>query len=152
MHLPCLVSLLWAAGLSLALKIQIVPDSAVERRVDGYEYWKVPNGGSSASATFGSVNVQISAVGDTLNGNRYKVLQQAATTFLGEWLIGEGMSTQSTTGNIPLQVTVSGLSAGAHTLLVYHNGWDNLNAVSNINVAVNGKTALVGLGAIYLEC
>ncbi|KAI3611463.1 pectate lyase [Moniliophthora roreri] len=142
MHLLFLTSLLWAASVTLALKVQIVPDGAVERPVDGYEYWHIPNGGSSASATFGSVTVQVSAVDDTLKGGRYKVNQQAATTFLGEWLVGEGMSTDSTTGNKPLQVTVTGLNAGSHTLLAFHNGWDNLSGVSNINVAVNGKTVL----------
>ncbi|EEB97206.1 hypothetical protein MPER_03522, partial [Moniliophthora perniciosa FA553] len=128
--------------LTYALKVQLVPDASVDRFVDGYEIWHISNGEASASTKFGDVSLTLEAVDDTLNGNRYKVLQQAATTYLGEWLIGEGISTENREGNIPLKLTASGLSEGSHTLLAFHNGWDNLDGVSDLVVAVNDDVIL----------
>ncbi|KAK7049296.1 hypothetical protein VNI00_005897 [Paramarasmius palmivorus] len=139
---PLLAALAFTASVVSALRVQIVPDSSVDRFVEGYEIWRISNGEASASTTFGNVSITLEAVGDTLEGNRYKVLQQAATTYLGEWLIGEGMSTENHEGNIPLKLTVSGLTEGSHTLLAYHNGWDSLDSVSDLNIAVNDDVIL----------
>ncbi|ESK92911.1 pectate lyase [Moniliophthora roreri MCA 2997] len=128
--------------LTYALKVQLVPDASVDRFAEGYEIWRISNGEASASTTFRDLSLTLEAIGDTLNGNRYKVLQQAATTYLGEWLIGEGLSTENREGNIPLKLTVSGLSEGSHTLLAFHNGWDSLDGVSDLNIAINDEVIL----------
>ena len=64
-------------------------------------------------------------------------------SYYGEWVVGLGVAPVTTTTAGTLRLSVTGLSAGTHTLLAYHNAWDSLTSVSTLNVAVNGTNQQV---------
>ena len=66
------------------------------------------------------------------------------TTFLaslGERIVGEGISTDTTTGQ-PVTLKIQGLAPGNHTLLTFHNAWDKLDTAATLSISVDGNTVL----------
>jgi hypothetical protein len=138
-----LASVLSAFSLVNALKVQLSPANLDPLLAEGYELWSVPQEEETASAEFDGVTLELSADGDSLNGGRNKIVATQVINPLGQWLAGAGISSTSTDGSIPIQLSVTGLSEGSHTLLVYHNAWDSLDAASDLDVSVDGETVVV---------
>jgi hypothetical protein len=126
-----------------ALKVQLTPSNLTPLVAEGYELWSVPQEATSATAEYDGISLELSTSSDSLNGGRYKFLTAQVINPLGQWLIGEGISSSATDGNVAIQLSVSGLSEGSHSLLVYHNAWDALSAASNLDVSVDGNTIVV---------
>jgi hypothetical protein len=126
-----------------ALKVQLTPSNLTPLVAEGFQLWSVAQEAATSTAKFDGVTLQLTGVSDTLNGGRNKIVSTLVINQLGQWLVGAGVSTSTQNGRKAIQLTVTGLSAGTHSLLVYHNAWDNLSAVSPIDVAVNGKTVKV---------
>ncbi|KAK6337616.1 hypothetical protein TWF730_003011 [Orbilia blumenaviensis] len=108
-----------------------------------YALWTI-SGGTSASFTDSGVTFKLTVPSSELRGSRWKMITTKMEAFLGERVIGEGISTDGSTA-VPITLTLTGLSAGTHTLLTWHNGWDNLAKVANIKITVNGATAVSSL-------
>jgi len=60
---------------------------------------------------------------------------------LGQRMLGAGTTTESTDGTT-ITLTVRGLSAGSHSMLVFHNAWDNLASAATVSVSVDGKSVI----------
>ncbi|KAK6530458.1 hypothetical protein TWF694_003809 [Orbilia ellipsospora] len=145
-----MLQLLWIVTFLLALvaeasvKVRVQDQSialANEPSEPNYELWTV-NGGTSSSFTSSSgVVFKLSVPSSTLRGSRYKLITAKMQAWLGERVVGEGMSTDGTAA-VPITLTLTGLPSGTHTLLTYHNAWDALSAAANIKVTVNGATAI----------
>ncbi|GAP92939.2 putative pectate lyase [Rosellinia necatrix] len=106
--------------------------------------WTVPAATSASYVTKG-VTFTLSVPSDTtLKGARYKLVQQKFVPSMGERMIGEGITTESTTGGA-VTLSITGLSAGTHTLLSYHNAWDNLSSAASLKITVDGATAVSSL-------
>ncbi|KAH8814540.1 pectate lyase [Flagelloscypha sp. PMI_526] len=131
-----LLPALWI-GVS-ALRIRLNPTGISTPRPDpDYTLWTVPQT-SSATATFDDVILTLSVPDNSiLKGSQYKLIYTRIVAYYGERTVGEGISTNTTTGE-PITLTIKGLAAGNHTLLSFHNAWDKLPATTNIDIALDG--------------
>lgn len=157
--------LLAASAHAGELKVDINRDSrntATETEV-GYTKWSQDNTGASASGTnavsksfttatgenvtvtFAQTALSQSRGGTGLLSNWYQVGAQGSTAKLVSDGISVAPANLSTGGQ--LQMTVTGLSAGTHTLLTYHNAWDAEVAGSRgpIDVFLNGTQVIDNL-------
>ncbi|KAL0563256.1 hypothetical protein V5O48_018819, partial [Marasmius crinis-equi] len=141
MLLPAFVGVLslctWSAY-AANLKVLFNPSGVPLRPDTEWTPWTVTNGQASASTTISGVSFTIAAAsGTTLKGSQYKIVRNNFNGFLGQHMVGQGMSTEATTGSA-LTLTIKGLSAGTHSLLSWHNAWDALQSVTGVDVAVGG--------------
>ena len=139
------------------------PVTAAELRVDldisgrqssevtqsGYTPWAIAgtSGNAAASQTFAEAGVTVSfamsgSVGTGLRSSWYKAGVQAGTK-----LAGDGITVADGNGGSAIVMRISGLSAGPHTLLTYHNAWDNLTAGAQgrIDISVDGALVIDSL-------
>ncbi|KAI0593343.1 pectate lyase [Biscogniauxia sp. FL1348] len=104
--------------------------------------WTVETDISSASTVINGVTLTLSVPSDAvLDGSRYKLVQQAAVAGMGERMIGEGITANTTDGKA-VTLTLTGLTQGTHTLLTYHNGWDNIASAATLSISVDGETVI----------
>ena len=115
---------------------------------EGYKPWVV-NETTSATETFDGVTITLSCdpayEGETVMSNYWK---QGVTN--GAKLVGDAVIAYKddhaniTSGSVKLDVTVSGLSAGRHSLQAFHNNIDGFDP-PRIDVYVNGQRQLTGV-------
>ncbi|KAI5925475.1 pectate lyase [Camillea tinctor] len=104
--------------------------------------WTVETDTSSTSTVINGVTLMLSVPGDAvLDGSRYKLVQQAAVAGMGEKMVGEGI-TANTTDGTAVTLTIAGLSPGNHSLLTYHNAWDSIPSAATLSISVDGKTVI----------
>ncbi|KAK1227714.1 hypothetical protein PQX77_009265 [Marasmius sp. AFHP31] len=133
-----------ATALAQHIQVLLNPSGVPLRSDNEWIDWTITNGQASASTTISGVKFTVtSGSGTTLKGGQYKVVRNNFNGFLGEHMVGQGMSTEVTTGT-PLILSIQGLSAGTHSLLSWHNAWDNIKSVTGIDVAV-GSTKVVSV-------
>lgn len=104
-----------------------------------FELWSL---GSDAapSKTFGNVTLSLSIPPDaSWRGGWYKFGYSKFLSSMGERLVNQGVSTEA--GGSAITLSITGLAAGSHSLLSWHNAWDKLAAVASLTVAVNGAEA-----------
>ena len=117
----------------------------------GYKAWPIGTV-SNASITVDGVTVKIAVSGKTssrtLKGNWWKDGIQKYSKLVDDGVavygLVDGNTPQIQAGEVAIEVTLSGLSAGAHTLLAYHNNTDGYDAPT-IGVKVNGEQQLTGI-------
>ncbi|KAF9259580.1 pectate lyase [Marasmius fiardii PR-910] len=143
------VKILWLVAFSAlvsGLQVSLNPNTVPVAHPDDWNVWTVTNGAATASTTISGVTLTLSAAsGTTLKGAQNKIVHTKFTSYLGEHLVGQGMSTEATTG-LALTLTIKGLSVGTHTLLSWHNAWDNLQVAAAVDVSV-GSTKVVSAKA-----
>lgn len=106
----------------------------------GYNVW-VPAAATSDSKTFDGVTFKVAVSGSgTLTSVWYKAGVQSPSYAR---LVGDGVSVADATPGA-LQLTLTGLSAGTHTLLAYHNGVD-ATGLAPISVTVDGTKQVSSL-------
>lgn len=100
----------------------------------GWTDWTVA-GSASESKTISGVNFKLSKAGSgtALKATWAKILVNAPNYAR---LVGDGVTTDAASGGA-IQLTLSGMASGDHTLLAYHNAVDG-DAWSNVEVSVNG--------------
>lgn len=90
--------------------------------------------------TFGNVTLSLAIPdGAAWRGGWFKFGYSKFLSSMGERLVNQGLSTE--TGGNAITLSITGLAAGPHTLLAWHNAWDKLDAVAGVSVAVNGGAA-----------
>lgn len=129
----------------------------------GYQRWNPsltndtdPSGLNAMTKTFitstgGTVTVSFSqtALSQTNGGTGLQTNWYRAHAETDRQLIGDGVTVApanlATGGQI--QMTLTGLSAGTHTLATYHNAWDNLtaDAIGPMSVSVNGTPVVASV-------
>lgn len=117
---------------------------ASEVNETGYTSWPVESG-PSTSRTIRGVTFTLTHRGGTrITSNWYKAGIQ--TPYFAR-LVCDGISVADGTSGAELQMTISGLTAGNHTLLLYHNNVDNpaSNTFSPIDIYVNGSLSVNNL-------
>ena len=115
---------------------------------EGYSPWIVGEA-TSATETFDGVTITLSCdpayEGETVMSNYWK---QGVTN--GAKLVGDAVIAYKndhgniTSGAVKLDVTISGLSAGGHSLQAFHNNIDGFDAPP-LEVYVNGVKQLTGV-------
>jgi len=151
------------AGLALAA---FLPVAAQELKVDinnnnrplaeglqaGYTAWSTNTswfpGGDVTSSTFGSVSVtlrRVGPVGTALRPGYWKEGVQNAA--YDAKLVSDGIKVDNGDTGAQIEMLLTGLEPGVHTLLTYHNDWDNHagTSVAPVNIFVNGMPAVPGV-------
>jgi hypothetical protein len=107
----------------------------------GWNDW-IPASAASDSKTFDGVTFKFSAAGTgtTLAATWAKILVDAPNYTR---LVGDGVTTDGTSGG-QIQLVLSGLSAGTHTLLTYHNAVDGYDWYP-VDVSVDGTKQVSAL-------
>jgi hypothetical protein len=154
-------ALITLAGISTALtlaaqeiKVDINNNNrAVSEGLDpAYTSWNTNSiwfpGGDSITNTFGGVTIRftrVGPVGTALEPNYWKAGVQS-TTFNVK-LTADGIKVASGDAGGQIEMRISGLAAGNHTLLTYHSVWDNLvpSSVAPLDISVDGVTVVTNL-------
>jgi len=100
----------------------------------GWDSWVVASAASDTK-TLGGITFKISDAGSgtVLKPTWAKILVNAPNYAR---LVGDGVTTDAASGGA-IQLVISGLGSGPHTLLTYHNSVDG-NTLSPLEVSVNG--------------
>jgi hypothetical protein len=128
------------------LRVRLNPSGVTVTKADPEfnNVWNLP-ATASGSVTFSGVTFSLTAqIGSVLKGSRYKLGWDSMPAYLGERTMSAGVSTDTTTGQ-SLTLTLSGMAAGSHSLVTYHNAWDSLPAVGPVAVTVNGNKVVSSL-------
>ncbi len=106
------------------------------------------SGGDTTSSTFNGVTftfTRVGSVGTALKPNYWKAGVQSSV--FNVKLTGDGINVADGDAGAQIEMRISGLSAGSHTLLTYHNVWDGLSAanIAPLDFSVNGVLQLTNL-------
>lgn len=136
-----------------ARNIKLDFDNSKKKTHQDYVSWIVDTESSAEYTTTDAIKITVNANSDSaakvLKGNRWG---SAPTDNEGN-LVGDGLTaytsgtTKPTSGKVAIDVTITNLPAGTHTLQAYHN-YVELNegsVVPKINVAVNGQDVVTGV-------
>ena len=138
---------------ALAQKIDFDQGTSNNPTASGYTAWNITNG-ETITNTFDGVTITITnatgSAGSKIKKNWYK---NGVTLGTDEArLVSDGISSFDgddyiKSGSVAMQVTITGLSAGTHTLQAYHNNvdYDPGYTLPDINVKVNGTDQITGL-------
>ncbi|KAF2818474.1 family 1 polysaccharide lyase [Ophiobolus disseminans] len=130
------------------VRIRLNPAGVRDYADSDYATWTVPNAAKADFKSSGntSLSFTLTAASGKLSGNSNKAVYTRVISSLGERIVGQGVSTKTDAGDdvggVPLTLTISGLSAGQHTILAWHNAWDKLNGTAALAISVDGKNAV----------
>ncbi len=110
----------------------------------GYTQWAVESTTSSASKTVDGITITISRNGGSGTGIRSYYYKAGVQAPHYARLICDALSVVDGDAGASIRVSISGLSAGIHTLQAYHNTIDGKQH-SNIKVVVNDTTRLASI-------
>lgn len=132
------------------VRVRLNPAKVRDTGDTDYTTWTVAEGASSKFTTNSTgLTFTLSAASGKLNGNWNKAVYSRIITSLGERVVGEGISTIADNGDnaggVPIKLSISGLPAGEHSVLAWHNAWDALKSAASLKVTANGKEAATGI-------
>jgi hypothetical protein len=110
----------------------------------GWADWRIPQPqaeATTASGTFGDVQLTIRAVGD---GARLASDWWKRGLDFGATLASDGAGVVSTAGPAGLELVIAGLSSGRHTLASWHAGWTEAQAGS-FDVTIDRRETAKGV-------
>lgn len=151
---PCLLPLLCVALTAAAQELKVDINNhnrpVSEGNDPAYTSWNSTSawfpGGDTIVNTFNGITVRFTRVGSAgtaLEPNYWKEGVQSTTYDLR--LTADGIRVNSGTAGARIEMRISGLPAGEHTLLTYHNCWDNSASVAPLDVSVNGNLVIDNL-------
>ena len=124
-------------------RIRLNPAGVRDYGDTDYSTCTVPNAAitnfTSSSGNGSGLSFTLSASNGKLSGTANKAVYTRIISSLGERVVGAGISAQSDAGGGAMILTVSGLSAGQHSISAWHNAWDKLNETAALSVSVDGK-------------
>ncbi|KAJ8105108.1 hypothetical protein OPT61_g10377 [Boeremia exigua] len=127
------------------IRVRLNPAKIRDTGDTDYVTWTVAEGASAQLKPNNTgLSFTLSVASGKINGNWNKAVYSRIITSLGERVVGEGISTAAANGDnvgAAIKLTISGLSAGEHSILTWHNAWDALKATASLTVSVNGKEA-----------
>ncbi|KAF9693272.1 hypothetical protein EKO04_008904 [Ascochyta lentis] len=131
-------------------RVRLNPAKVRDTGDTDFTTWTIAEGPSSKLVTNDTgLSFTLSAASGKLNGNWNKVVYSRIITSLGERVVGEGISTTAENGDnaggVAIKLSISGLPAGEHSILAWHNAWDALKTAASLTVTVNGKEAAKGV-------
>ncbi|KAH8798707.1 pectate lyase [Flagelloscypha sp. PMI_526] len=122
------------------LRVRFNPTVTQVKFEPDWANWTFVNGASSYTTTMNGVTATVSS-STTFTGGYWAIVYRKFEAYLGERVAAEGISTGDKSG-VPISLSLEGLSVGEHTLLSYHNSWDDIVETTPIDVSVNGEVVL----------
>ena len=114
-------------------------------RTDMYtQRWNnwAPASATAVTTSIGGISISFRNAGSTGTGIRCSWYKGLLTT--GATLTVDGLSIEDATSNCAMEMVLSGLSAGKHSLVTWHSFYDNV-AGSAMDIAVDGTVKLSGI-------
>ncbi len=103
-------------------------------------------GGDTIASTFDGVTVKftrVGSVGTALQPSYWKTGIQRTTS--NTKLTADGIKVNAGDAGAQIEMRISGLSAGDHTLLLYSNCWDSSTSLAPLDIFVNGSQVINNL-------
>ncbi|MBQ8593486.1 MAG: T9SS type A sorting domain-containing protein [Bacteroidaceae bacterium] len=128
--------------------------SASEVNETGYTAWVVGQATTSQLTLDNGVTIELNlngATGQTMKSNWWKDGVKKYSKLIGDCVAVYGFDAEGNTPHLTdqpatLNMVLTGLSSGKHSVLAYHNVTDgNQTNPAKINVSVNGETVLTGV-------
>jgi hypothetical protein len=110
----------------------------------GYNAWPVTSG-ASATNTFAGIKLTVTKAGSNGTGIKSDWQKVAIQAPYYARLVGDGVTVDGGEAGGQLQLTIGGLSAGKHSILVYLNQTPNVASVAPIDITVDGAAKVTGL-------
>jgi hypothetical protein len=110
----------------------------------GYTAWPI-TAGASATNTFQGIKLTVAKAGT--NGVGIKSDWQKAAIQIPNYarLVGDGVTVDGGESGGQIQLTLGGLSAGKHSMLVYLNQTPNVASAAPVDISIDGTTKLTGV-------
>lgn len=121
------------------MRVRFYAESIANRNLVDHDFsdWLIPES-TTASTTINGVKLALKPSSGNFDGAYYKFQYTTYVSHLGERVIGQGITTEN--ANSAITLTLTGLSAGTHTLLTYHNSWTTATNLAAVSISVNGQT------------
>ncbi|KAL2816671.1 pectin lyase fold/virulence factor [Aspergillus granulosus] len=117
------------------IRVRFNPSNIRELVDSDFPALVVESEAQSSSGGFSGVNFTVSAPeGSYLEGNYYKYQYTRMVSHLGERVVNTGITTSEDNPG-PITLSITGLGEGEHTLLTWHNLWDNSDSPAEVDVA-----------------
>jgi hypothetical protein len=129
------------ANSAVLLDFDMTGRPVAEGQEAGYTEWAVGETTGSASTTVGGITFTVARNGGAGTAIKSYYYKTGVQTPNYARLVCDALSVVGGDAGASIRVTISGMSSGSHSLLVYHNTIDG-NQHSNIKVVVNGTTAI----------
>jgi hypothetical protein len=137
--------LLAAAARAVELKVDLNPaDARKDLLTPHWENWAWHEG-QSGSRLFGAVTISFRAVPE---GSLTPVLFKGALDF-GATMAADGITLKNSTNNSGLEMILSGLTPGKHTIVTYHNEVRDHVSPAVLDMFAGGDQKVQGLVATY---
>ena len=146
-------TLFFYASHAWAQKIDFNQGTTNDPTASDYTAWVITNG-PTVTRTFDGVTITITnaegSAGSKIKSNWYKngiLLGTDEARLISDGISSFDGDNYIKSGSVAMQVTITGLSAGMHTLQAYHNNvdYDPGYTLPDMNVKVNGTDQIIGL-------
>lgn len=146
-------TLFFYASHAWAQKIDFNQGTTNDPTASDYTAWVITNG-PTVTRTFDGVTITITnaegSAGSKIKSNWYKngiLLGTDEARLISDGISSFDGDSYIKSGSVAMQVTITGLSAGMHTLQAYHNNvdYDPGYTLPDMNVKVNGTDQIIGL-------
>lgn len=129
------------------LKVDLNMVNRADAADSAFVRWDVVSGPTN-TRTFDDVTVtftHVPPVGVGLRSDWHK--DTATSPTLNAKMVGDGLTVDGGNAGAKVEMRLRGLAPGRHTLLTYHNTWQNplTNTFSPIHISLNGEQAITGL-------
>ncbi|CBX99296.1 similar to Pectin or pectate lyase-like protein; Polysaccharide lyase family 1 [Plenodomus lingam JN3] len=131
-----------------AVRVRLLPASVRNSPDEDFATWTVPNAASTIFETgnlAANLTFELAAGGGKLSGNSNKIVYTRPIASLGERVVSAGISTQSDSGDnvggVAITLRITGLESGQHSILTWHNAWDQQNETAAVNIKIDDKEA-----------
>lgn len=132
------------ATVSAQLRVQFNPSTVRPLDEPDYRPWAIETESQNSTTTIDDVKFTLSAPLDSyLDGNYYKYQYTRFVSHLGERVVNKGVTTSEDNPG-PIRLSIEGLEEGEHSLLMWHNAWDDLEEgeSGSVEVGVDGEVVL----------
>lgn len=131
---------------SLLVDLNMLNRPEVEVNEPGFTPWFLEEA-DMLTQTFGTVTVTFERAGNVGTALRYEWYKAGVQAPILSRLVGDGMVVADGDAGAAIRMTVSGLPAGVHSLLTYHNTFINAEGVTfaPIDIYVNDVLVVEGL-------
>ncbi|KAJ4299073.1 hypothetical protein N0V90_004317 [Kalmusia sp. IMI 367209] len=122
------------------MRVQFYSPSARDLPDSDWSRWSISAWGKT---TINGITFELKS-NSTLKGGEYKQQYRRPLPSLGERIVNQGITTETSTGGV-ITLTLTGLPAGNHTLTTWHNAWESIPNPATLTITADGKNAATSI-------